>query len=78
MSTTITTTIKITRNILDSKNKTLYDVYKPLGRCIALVDDKVEDLFGKDLQAYFDANKIPLIKLVHPGNEINKDMKNVE
>lgn len=78
MSTTITTSIKITRNILDSKNKILYDLYKPLGRCVALVDDKVEGLFGKDLQDYFDANGIPLIKLVHPGNEINKDMKNVE
>lgn len=47
MSTTLTTTIKITRNILDPKNKILADVYKPLGRCVAVVDDKVEGLFGE-------------------------------
>lgn len=41
MSTTITTTIEITGDVLPS-NRLLYDVYKPLGRCVALVDDKVE------------------------------------
>lgn len=78
MSTTLTTTIKITRNILDSKNKILADLYKPLGRCVAVVDDKVEGLFGEQLQEYFNANGIPLVKLIHAGNEINKDIKNVE
>lgn len=78
MSTTLTTTIKITRRILDSSNKILADVYKPLGRCVAVIDDKVEALFGKELQDYFDHNGIPLIKLIHAGNEINKDIKNVE
>ena len=78
MSTTLTTTIKITRNCLDSKNTILAEVYKPLGRCIAVIDDKVEKLYAKELQAYFDAQKIQLIMLVHGGNEINKDIKNVE
>jgi len=40
MSTTITTTIKIARNVLDPSNSLLFDVYKPLGRCVAVVDDK--------------------------------------
>lgn len=78
MSTTLTTTIKITREILNPKNKILAEVYKPLGRCVAIIDDKVESLFGKKLQEYFDAYGLPLIKLIHPGNEINKDIKNVE
>jgi len=78
MSTNITTTIKITRGILDPQNKILAEVYKPLGRCVAVIDDKVEKLFGKDLKDYFTANGIPLITLVHEGNEINKDIKNVE
>ena len=78
MSTTLTTTIKITRGILEPKNKILAEVYKPLGRCVAVIDDKVEDLFGKELQKYFESNDIPLIKLIHAGNEINKDIKNVE
>jgi len=47
MSTNITTTIKITRGILDPSNQILAEVYKPLGRCVAVVDDKVEKLFGE-------------------------------
>jgi hypothetical protein len=46
MSTNITTTIKICRNVLDPENQILAEVYKPLGRCVAVVDDKVEKLFG--------------------------------
>jgi len=78
MSTTLTTTIKITRGILDPSNQTLAEVYKPLGRCVAVVDDKVEKLFGEALNKYFSANKIPLVMLVHSGNEIDKDIRNVE
>jgi len=78
MSTDITTTIKITRRILEPSNRILADVYKPLGRCIAVVDDKVETLYGDVLQDYFDAHDIPLTKFIHEGNEINKDIKNVQ
>jgi 3-dehydroquinate synthase len=77
-STHVTTTIKITRGILNHDNRILAEIYKPLGRVISLVDDKVEELYGKELEAYFAAHEIPMIKLVHPGNEANKDMKNVE
>ena len=78
MSTILTTTIKITRNVLDPKNTILADVYKPLGRCVAVIDDKVVKLFGKELQTYFDAHNLPLVQLVHGGNEIDKDIKSVE
>jgi len=41
MSTTLTTTIKITNNVLEPSNTLLSDLYKPLGRCVAIVGDKV-------------------------------------
>ena len=47
MSTTLTTTIKITNGVLDPSNRILADVYQPLGRCVALIDDKVEPHYGK-------------------------------
>ena len=47
MSTTLTTTIKITNGVLNPENTILADVYKPLGRCVALIDDKVVVHFGK-------------------------------
>ena len=78
MSTTITTTIKITRGILDPSNKLLADYYRPLGRCVAVIDDKVEKIYGATLQKYFDANNIKLIQLIHGGNEIDKDIRSVE
>jgi len=78
MSTSITTTIKITRGVLDPSNVILAEVYKPLGRCIAIVDDKVEMHHGKLLEEYFTSNGITLTKLIHEGNEINKDIRNVE
>jgi len=78
MSTTITTTIKIARNVLDPSNHLLYDVYKPLGRCVAVVDDKVEALYGEKLDAYFAAHGIEYKKLVYSGNEVDKDIRDVE
>lgn len=78
MSTTLTTTIKITNGVLDPKNTILADVYKPLGRCVALIDDKVVVHFGKQLEAYFAHFDIELVQLIHGGNEIDKDIQNVE
>merc|ERR1719199_1477822 len=52
MSTTITTTIKIARNVLDPSNRLLFDVYKPLGRCVAVLDDKVDEYHGADIDNY--------------------------
>ena len=78
MSTTLTTSIKITNNALDFGNKNLINVYLPLGRCVAIIDDKVIQYYGEKLQAYFDHYGVELIKLIHGGDEIDKDIKNVE
>eukprot|EP00448_Togula_jolla_P028616 CAMPEP_0170621402 /NCGR_PEP_ID=MMETSP0224-20130122/28580_1 /TAXON_ID=285029 /ORGANISM="Togula jolla, Strain CCCM 725" /LENGTH=928 /DNA_ID=CAMNT_0010947655 /DNA_START=62 /DNA_END=2848 /DNA_ORIENTATION=+ len=78
MSTTITTTIKIARKVLDVNNRLLADVYKPLGRCIAVIDDKVEALYGKELDAYFAHHGIDYTKSIVSGNEVDKDIRNVE
>merc|ERR1719367_2315228 len=78
MSTNLTTTIKITRNVLSSANRLLYDVYKPLGRCVAVIDDKVEDLFGAEIDEYFASHDIQYVKMVYSGNEADKDIRDVE
>lgn len=78
MSTSITTTIKITRKVLDPTNRLLYDVYKPLGRCVSVVDDKVEALYGADLDKYFATHGIEYVKMVYSGNEADKDIRDVE
>merc|ERR1719171_364034 len=78
MSTAITTTIKIARDVLDPSNDLLYNVYKPLGRCVAVVDDKVDAAYGAKLDAYFAAHGIKFTKLVFSGNEADKDIRDVE
>merc|ERR1719326_2075677 len=78
MSTTITTTIKIVRGVLEPSNHLLFDVYKPLGRCVAVIDDKVEKYFGADLSKYFVAHNIEFTKLVFSGNEVDKGIEDVE
>ena len=78
MSTTITTTIKIARKVLDPSNHLLYDVYKPLGRCVAVVDDKVDEHYGAEIDQYFAAHNIELTKLVFSGNEVDKGIEDVE
>merc|ERR1711966_197292 len=56
----------------------LYQIYKPLGRVVAIIDDKVEKHFGADLDRYFSSHGIDLKKLVYGGNEVDKDIANVE
>merc|ERR1711988_1908768 len=78
MSTSITTTIKIARNVLDPSNSLLFDVYKPLGRCVAVVDDKVDKYYGAQLDNYFATHNISFTKLVFSGNECDKGIADVE
>jgi 3-dehydroquinate synthetase len=78
MSTSLTTTIKVTRDVLGSTNRLLYDMYKPLGRCVAVIDDKVETLYGAELDKYFASHGIEYVKLVYSGNEADKDIRDVE
>merc|ERR1712054_403530 len=74
MSTTISTTIRIVSGVLSPENLTLRDVYAPKGRCIAVVDDHVESLYGDRIDGYFAKHSIPLTKLVCSGMEAGKSM----
>ncbi|CAE8581720.1 unnamed protein product [Polarella glacialis] len=78
MSTTLTTTIKIARKVLEPSNHLLYNIYKPLGRCVAVVDDKVDAIYGEELDAYFAGHGIEFKKIVSSGNEADKDIRDVE
>lgn len=78
MGTTITTTIEIVRNVLQPEQPHLRAVYKPLGRCVAVVDERVDGIYGDDLNRYFEANGIELHKLVYRCMEVDKDISTVE
>ncbi|PXF46781.1 2-epi-5-epi-valiolone synthase [Gracilariopsis chorda] len=78
MGTTITTTIEICRDVLNPSSKLLSDVYKPLGRCVAVVDERLDGLYGKKLTHYFLENDITFEKLVYRCMEVDKDISTVE
>lgn len=78
MGTTITTTIEIVRDVLDPVSPHLRNVYKPLKRCVAVVDEHLDGLYGDALEAYFAANSIALEKLVYRCMEVDKDISTVE
>jgi len=78
MSTTITTTIKIQTGVLDVSNRTLCEVYKPIGKCVAVIDQFVEEQWGDKLAAYFEHHGIEYVKLVYRSMEVDKDISTVE
>lgn len=78
MGTTITTTIEIVRDVLSPSSPHLREMYKPLGRCIAIVDERLDGLYGTELGEYFKVHDIDLIKLVYRCMEVDKDISTVE
>jgi len=78
MHLSITTSIKIERNILDADNTTLRNVYRPFGRCVCIIDAHVETIYGERLRAYFAANRIDLAVLSFSGMESDKHIGAVQ
>ena len=64
--------------VLEVDNDTLSKIYKPLGRCIAIIDDKVFDIYGTEIKNYFAHHDITFKPLIYKGNEVDKEIGNVE
>ena len=77
MSTTIASTIKIQTGVLDPSNRTLCKVYKPIGKCVAVIDKFAEENLGDKIGAYFE-HGIELVKLVYRSMEADKVISTVE
>ena len=78
MHLSITTSIKIEKNVLLPSNKLLRDIYKPYGRCIIIIDNYVDKIYSKDIENYFGRNNIVLNKLGFNSMEANKHINSVE
>ncbi len=71
-------TIKIVDRAIDVEQTTLRDIYKSLGRCVCLVDENVEALYGEQIARYFACHDIPLYKRAFRANESDKSIQTVE
>ena len=71
-------TIKIVDRAIDIDQTALRDIYKSIGRCVCLVDENVEMLYGEQIARYFAYYKISLRKRVYRANEVDKSIGTVE
>ena len=78
MSVSTFSTIKIVDRSIDIDQPVLKNIYQPLGRCICLVDENVELLYGDQLETYFRHHGIALHKLVYRAMEVDKNVRTVE
>ena len=78
MSFSTFSTIKIVDHSLRPESLVLSDIYKPLGRCICIVDENVESHYGDEISDYFDHHGIKLERLVYRAMEIDKNIGTVE
>ena len=78
MGTTITTTTQIVRDVLDPSSQNLRNLYKPLGRCVAVIDQVLDMLYSEALEYYFAFHGIALEKLAYRCIEVDKDISTVQ
>lgn len=78
MGTTVTTSIRIVRDILNPASPHLRRIYKPLRRCVAVIDSRVDSLYGAAINNYFATHNIPLEKLTYRCMEVDKDISTVQ
>ncbi len=52
--------VKLVDGVFEPSNPTLAEVYSHRGRCVAIVDRTVDELFGDSIRRYFEYHEIPL------------------
>ncbi|MEO1062390.1 MAG: sedoheptulose 7-phosphate cyclase [Actinomycetota bacterium] len=72
------TSLRVVDGVLDPEERLLADLYAPLRRCVAIVDQNVGEHHGEALGTYFDHHGIELTVLVHRGMEVDKGVRTVE
>ena len=78
MSFSTFSTIKVVDRSLNPENRSLRDIYRPLGRCVCFVDRNVDENYGEAIAGYFAHHGIPLEKLVYRAMEVDKGIGTVE
>ncbi len=59
-SYTLKAEVQVVDGIFEPSNPILADVYSRRGRCVAIVDQTVNELYGEAIRGYFEAHNIPL------------------
>jgi len=78
LSTVKTSSIRIMNAVLETESTYLRDLYKPLNRCVCVIDQTVDGHWGEQLDAYFAHHGIELNKLVYRAHEADKNIHSVQ
>ncbi|MDJ1174579.1 sedoheptulose 7-phosphate cyclase [Roseofilum capinflatum] len=57
---TLQAEVKIVEGVLDPTNPILANLYRECGRCISIIDQTIDELYGDELRHYFQVHQIPL------------------
>ncbi len=78
VSSSTFTSVRVIDNCLDTEELTLRNMYVSHGRCICVVDKRVDGYYGEQIEHYFDYHGIKLEKLVYRAMEVDKGIYTVE
>lgn len=70
--------VRITRDVLDPGHPLLRNLYAKHGRCVAVIDERVDDIYGDALADYFSVHQIALDVLRFRSMEVDKGIQTVE
>ncbi|QFZ18339.1 3-dehydroquinate synthase family protein [Saccharothrix syringae] len=69
---TLRSEVRLVDGVFDPATPDLAEVYRPAGRCVAVVDATVDRFHGAAMRAYFSAHGIPLTTMVCRALEEDK------
>ncbi len=78
MTLRTSSSIRTVDRVLSIECLELRNIYRPLGRCVCVIDVNVEALYGDQIAAYFRVHDIVLEKLVYRATEEDKGLATVE
>ncbi|TAE60015.1 MAG: iron-containing alcohol dehydrogenase [Nostocales cyanobacterium] len=74
---TLTAEVKVVEGIFQLENEILANIYNERGRCVAVIDQTVNELYGEQVRKYFNAHEIPLEMMVCRAWEADKTPETV-
>jgi 3-dehydroquinate synthase len=74
---TLTSEVKVVEGVFKPENEILANIYNSLGRCVAVIDQTVNELYGEQVRKYFDAHEIPLEMMAFRAWEVDKTPETV-
>ncbi len=78
MSFSTFSSIRVVDRVLDPAERTLRDIYRPLGRCVCFIDQNVVEHYGPALAGYFSLHGVRLDMRTYRAMEVDKGIATVE